>query len=472
MELLAQNLGSAQQTKPPSFARGLVSYPRPNLLVLLVFLAFVVARYISVNERMDLLRAVRMEFLLGLMSTVFAIVKLSTRPPAIEKSRQLVFWMVALFIAIALQVPFAADQIYAPRVFSDRVFKFSLFALLIAALVDSPFVMKAFLGAFLFSIFYITLESTEGLISGGLYWENQGVMRLHGAVSQYGHPNSLGGVALGSLPFVIFLFTPIKNWILRMGLLATAATSMVCVIYSGSRTAYVGLFSLVAWFLFHQKNKMRAGAIILAVGLGALLVVPNQYIQRFESIAGQEEEGGSKVARIQIIKDAVVVFSENPLGIGVSSFPVVRYKRFGRSQDTHNLYLEVATNLGIQGLIVFVGFVTTMMITFRRVAFDFQAQEARILRAGRASPIPAQLKRQLAAHYQDLRFLVAVAQAGAGFILVRLVLGAFGMDMYEIYWWFGSGLAISLSGLAVAARKRTNRLLAMLELTAETPSGV
>lgn len=443
-------------------ARRLPSYARTNWPFLLVFLAFVVARYISVNERMDLLRAIRCEFLLGMAAVVCAGIRLSMQPPALGKSRPVILWIVALFVAIALQVPFAADQFYAPVVFNNRVFKFALLAFVIAVMVDTPTIMKLFLGTFLFCIFYVTLEATEGLISGGLYWQSQGIMRLHGAVGQYGHPNSLGGVALGSLPFIIFLFPHIKNWILRMGLLATAATSMVCVIYSGSRTSYIGLFALILWVWFHQKRKLRSAAIILGIGILALPAIPDQYIQRFESIGGQEKEGGSKEARIQILKDAIVVFQEHPFGVGVASFPAARYARFGRSQDTHNLYLEVATNLGIQGFIIFMGFVIAMLLAYRRVAIDLQAQEAALRRAARGLSLPGGLKRQAIKHFKDLDFLVAVSRAGAGFIIVRLALGAFGMDMYEIYWWFGSGLAISLSGLVVATRRRTRYLVEMM----------
>jgi len=33
------------------------------------------------------------------------------------------------------------------------------------------------------------------------------------------------------------------------------------------------------------------------------------------------------------------------------------------------------------------------------------------------------------------------------FIMIRLVLGLFGMDLYEIYWWFAFSLTISLSNI-------------------------
>ena len=38
----------------------------------------------------------------------------------------------------------------------------------------------------------------------------------------------------------------------------------------------------------------------------------------------------------------------------------------------------------------------------------------------------------------------ATAKAIIVFIVIRLLLGVFGMDLYEIYWWFSLGISISL----------------------------
>ena len=76
------------------------SYPRPNFMFLLVFLAFVVARYISINERMDLLRTIRAEFILGMFAMICAGMRVMMQPPAIGKSRPLILWIVGMFLAI------------------------------------------------------------------------------------------------------------------------------------------------------------------------------------------------------------------------------------------------------------------------------------------------------------------------------------------------------------------------------------
>jgi putative inorganic carbon (HCO3(-)) transporter len=445
-------------------------YPARTPLVFLAFLAFVVARYVQLGARRDILATVRFEFLLGVAVIVMVSYEVMRQPPVLGRVRPLVMGIGFLFLAMVVQVPFAAAPAIAQTIFMDRVIKFAFLTYFMATMIESPRDMRLFLAAFLFSTFYVTQEAVHGLITGGLVWQNQGVMRLHGAVPIYAHPNSLAGVAMGSIPFVAFLLFRTKRLWLKAGLLATAGTSVICVIYTGSRTGYLGFFAFVAWWWFQSERKVRNAVLGLAVGIAVLPLVPDQYVERFKSIGGQEAEGQSKETRIQILEDAVQVFIRYPYGVGVASFPAVRSRMFGRIQDTHNLYLEVATNLGAQGLIIFLGLVGVMMFTFRRTMFSFRAQLRRLEAAARKSgaPPPA-LRRALAHHAEDLRYLMAVAKAAGGFILVRLVLGLFGMDLYEVYWWFGAGLAFALSGLELSTARVSRRLLQALEDAAAPP---
>ncbi len=446
---------------PPGRGR-MPGYPRPNLVYFLVFLAFVVFRYVDGGNRMDILATIRFEFLLGGTSVVLSMIKISGRPLEIGQSQRLIMFIGLLFLMMIIQIPFAGDPPEAHRVFNDRVFKFALLTFVIAAMVESPGTLKVFIAAFLFAIFYITLESSQGWATGSLMWQNQGVMRLHGAVPMYGHPNSLGGVAMGTLPFIVFLYGPVKRWFWRMFFLATTVTSMICVIFSGSRTAYMGLLTMVLWWFHQSEKKFRFVMMAVLVGVAAFNYLPREYIDRFESIGGHEAEGHSKETRKVILQDAITILGENPLGIGVASFPAVRTARFGRSQDTHNLYLEVATNLGVQGFVVFMGLVWVMMDSFFKSTRSFKRQRRRLKGLMRREKVPPQHRKALRKHLVDLDFCVGSSQAAAGFILIRLVLGLFGMDLYEIYWWFASGLAIALAGLVVRTSARTRFLEAAL----------
>ena len=100
------------------------------------------------------------------------------------------------------------------------------------------------------------------------------------------------------------------------------------------------------------KAKKKFVVYTAALAVAAVVFVPGQYFERFDTIYTMEEkEGASSATRIEILKDAVEIFASHPFGVGIQAFPAVRKTTFGREQDTHNLYLEVATNLGIQGLL-------------------------------------------------------------------------------------------------------------------------
>lgn len=441
--------GALRET--PSFR--LPSYPVIPLPVFIEFLAFVFTRYVQLTARRGFLAAIRFEFILGGIAVAMAIGMLSNRRPDIGNTRNLLIAIALLFVMMIVQLPLAADPVVARITFNDRVFKFAMLTFLMVVFLASPHYLRMFLAVFLCSIFYITLESTQGLISGGLYWQNQGVMRLHGAVPIYGHPNSLGGVSLGCIPFIWYFWDQTPKWWLRAALLVFATTAMICVIYSGSRTAYVGLIGFAVWIFIQSERKWRflvRAAVVITL---AVMVLPDQYIDRFKSIGGKEKEGHSKEARVVILQDAWTIFQENPLGVGVASFPAKRMERFGRLQDTHNLYLEVATNLGIQGFLVFCMLLWTMMSAFNRSRRGFQRMRKRLRQACTGIDLSKAQIRAARVVDKDLRFCIATARAGGGFIFIRMSLGMFGMDLYEIYWWFGAGLAIVLGGLAVHANK-------------------
>jgi len=91
--------------------------------------------------------------------------------------------------------------------------------------------------------------------------------------------------------------------------------------------------------------------------------------------------------------------------------------RYGRTQGTHNLYLQVATHLGIQGFIIFMFFAATLALSCHSVA---QRLERIIERsAGLAKRVRGDPRRRtrFATLWHDTVFLGAVARAGRMYIL-------------------------------------------------------
>ncbi len=428
----------------------LPAYPKGNGLVFLLFLGYVLFWYLQGGYRFPALGAIRFEFWLGGLLAMLAIFSYLGRQQ--REKTGLGGWITALLALMGVMVVLSYVPAISLEVLFDRVIKFALLGLFIAAFVTDPKRLRWFVAAFLLVGLKMAEEGVIGMITGSLIWENQGVMRLHGSTPNYAHPNSLGGVMLGFIPFLIYLYRHVPR-LVQPVLLIQLVASLGVIVLTGSRTAYVALV-IGLWFLIrNSRHRRKAFWLALLVALAAAPMVPDQYVQRATTIVTQEDiEGQSIDTRKQILEDAWAVFADHPFGIGVNAFPSMRADRYGRDQDTHNLYLQIATNLGVQGLLLFAGFMVALVKLLRRTEQALAGQIERLERGGvpRSPPVRA--------HLHDLHFTLAVCKALYIFLIIRLALGLFGMDLYEIYWWFVAGTGVAIWHINTVAQQRTRYL--------------
>jgi O-antigen ligase len=92
------------------------------------------------------------------------------------------------------------------------------------------------------------------------------------------------------------------------------------------------------------------------VGLLALPLLPSSYWQRIESITNKDmDETGSREARSVLLRESFAAFVSHPFtGVGAGQFK--NYNPEGREEawrESHNVVLQVAAELGVGGLAVF-----------------------------------------------------------------------------------------------------------------------
>lgn len=429
-------------------------------MVFWIFLLFVVFRYLQGGHRIPALGAIRFEAITGsvlLLASIFLFLRLPTPtwPKGVHPPR-IAPWITALFLVMILQVALSYDLTTSWTMFVDRVFKFALFGVMIFCFVTSPNAVRYFIATYLISFGKMTQEAIAGYVTGSMVWENQGVPRLHGSTPSYHHPNSLGGTQLSTLPFVASLWPVVPRWA-RIGLGVLGAGAVLVSIFTGSRTTYVALAAWIAYLIYRSESKFRAIVVVVVMGALATAFIPADYWARFSTIFTQQEiEGASMDLRKEIFSDAIDVFFQNPMGVGVGAFPFVRAERFGRSQDTHSLYLEIATNLGVPGLIAFAGLILAL---FRALAFVRNRIDENIDQLSQAYGSHLAEDSIVQRHLADIMFIRQVALAMTGFLIVRLSLGLFGHDLYEIYWWFLTGLTAALVRIQSVAERKTDYLL-------------
>jgi putative inorganic carbon (HCO3(-)) transporter len=423
-----------------------------------LFSVYVLAWFLEVGKRIEILGAIRFEFLLGAVLTAIAVPSLLGR--ASVDRNPLPKYAIAYLAFLTLHLPLSQSFAVSWETYIDRVLKFSCMTLFLWAFVRNPRTLRLFIAAFLLACLKLGQEAFVGKVTGSMVWENQGVMRLNGAPGTlFGHPNSLAGLAVGTLPFIYYLW-PCVSRRARVALLVLLVFAVNIIVFTGSRTGYVGTLLLVAFLFLRSPRKLRFLGALLLVGILAAPLVPDQYVERFmTTFVGKEREGSSKEHRLEIAGDAWRIFLANPLGVGIYGFAEARLRQLGKyPMDTHNLYLQVLADLGVGGAVFFGAFLVALWRQLQRVERDLAAEVATVERLVPRGRSPSPASDELAAHLQDLRFMRAVATAFLAYLAARLFLGLFGHDLYEIYWWLSAGATIALTNMLGAARRRTAEL--------------
>lgn len=403
-----------------------LSFFKGSFLSYLVGL-YVFAFFLELHLRWPFLQTVRFQFLFGAVLGVLCIFRMS-RPLNKYDFTKPTKYGIALLVIMGIYTVFSMNSEISRVIYVDRGLKFAAISLFIWAAVEKTEDLKTIVALMLLAWLKIGQEGLVGWLTGNMVWYNQGIPRLRGSTIMYLHPNSYSGFAVGCIPFCYFLFSWAKSFILKMGFLLLGALAIVIIINTGSRTGYVAFFlTFISLFFMLKNGKLKL--FILSACLFPILLqsIPEYYVERFESIfTGEEKEGASSATRKEIIVDAIAVYKSYPLGVGVAAFPTVREQMFGRHQDTHNLYLEVLTNIGPVGFTVFILFIWQLL---------------------KLNWVNTKLARSKTLAGEDERFIESICLSIVGYILVRLFLGLFGMDLYEVYWWLALGLTLACNKL-------------------------
>jgi len=436
-----------------------LDYPARAPAAFVLFLGYVLFFYLQGSYRIEFLGSIRFELITGSILVIVSFMSIAG-PRARTKPRArspVTGWAIGMIAIAGIMTALSHAPAISWDVFVDRVVKMAMMALFISSLVTTPTRLRWYLGAYLASFLKMAQEGVLGLFTGGLVWENQGTPRLHGSTPNYTHPNSFAGTQLITLPFIRYLVPLATNkWVRRL-LIAQGVGAFVVVVTTGSRTGYVGLAVWLFFLWLQSQSRFKAFAFAIIAALAILPFIPEGYTNRFETIFTQKDaEGASIDMRKEILRDAAGVLGDHPLGVGVGAFSLVRQETFNRTQATHNLYLEVACDMGLQGLIVFTGFVMAMLLSARSMSMQADAQLARLPAAPAGPAWTAGHLQQLSAHRADLQLIRATALSVMSMLVIRLGLGLFGHDFYEVYWWFAAGLLIALHNMLGIATQRTD----------------
>lgn len=141
-----------------------------------------------------------------------------------------------------------------------------------------------------------------------------------------------------------------------------------------SRGAYLGLSlaALLAWVLFRGQfsQHVRTGILFVASFVMVGLILPNPIADRFWS--GFSLEDGSVSSRLMLYEEATEHIAAHPwLGVGLGNYPLAVKPTADMREPiyVHNLWLDLAVEIGILGALSFAGF---FFLSMQRLYLDWK----------------------------------------------------------------------------------------------------
>ncbi len=175
-------------------------------------------------------------------------------------------------------------------------------------------------------------------------------------------PNHDAMALVGVVPILLF-FAIGKNqhWFKRIVGAVGVVVCLMGIIATHSRGGSLGLAVSVVVFALMSRRKAVAGLVVLVAAAGVLILAPQSFWQRNETIAGYAEDV-SVQGRVNAWHVAFRIVRERPLlGVGEASF-LAAWKQYAAIDApidhpyvAHNLFLEVVGELGLVGLFGMVG---------------------------------------------------------------------------------------------------------------------
>jgi len=168
-------------------------------------------------------------------------------------------------------------------------------------------------------------------------------------------------------------------------LVAMVITPILAIMAASSRGAQLAL--LVQLIFLFRKKIFSAKYVLfaLSIGFSALLLLPDEQKDRFKSIGDDK----SSRQRMLYIENGVEMIQNNPmLGVGYFNFPIyyTRHYRsdmlFKHAEHPHNLFIQVGSDVGIPGLVVYMLIVFGFFRTANAITVSPEDQLSSSLRDG------------------------------------------------------------------------------------------
>ena len=206
----------------------------------------------------------------------------------------------------------------------------------------------------------------------------------------YANPNDLAAITMLTMGLALAIATvKAQSARIRRAAALCVPVMLLIILLTQSRGAFIGLMvGFGPAVLARLRKRPSAAAPILVVICVVAALVPAASWHRLESISNLTDPQtnpqtvyeavaeGSAEQRLQILKTAWHIFVSNPvLGVGIGCYNEAnaRYAPELGERDAHNTYLRLAAEMGLPGLLLWLGLVGSVLAQVRRRRASLEA---------------------------------------------------------------------------------------------------
>ena len=304
-------------------------------------------------QPLEFLHLAELTAIMGLASLIAGRL---ARGQAVTRVTPELIGVVLLGAVILLTAPFSIWMGGAVGLFRDLYSKVILIYLLAVNTITSPKRLERLTWLLVLAVGYLALLAMIDYVQGNNMVGHH--TRVRGANAGFmENPNDLATNMIAFLPLAAFMVLGHASMLKRAIAALCAVLMLGAAVVSGSRGGFLGMIVMIAVFAA-LAVRQRPGLVVAAAlaGMCALPLVPSTYWHRIASITDESKDDfGSAQERRTLMKESIQAFMENPLtGVGAGNFKA--WNPQGRAaawHESHNVVLQVASELGILGLSVF-----------------------------------------------------------------------------------------------------------------------
>jgi len=268
-----------------------------------------------------------------------------------------ILWLVFL-VWITFTTPFGLDQDWAWAGW-ERAMKIQLFALLTLCYFQTRERLTALLWVIVGSLGFFGVKG--GLFTllndtGGLVWGPPG--------SYIEGNNELGLTLVMIVPLAWHLMTYATNRWVRYGLAGTMLLCFASMLGTYSRGCVLAAAAMIGFMALKSRHRLKFSLIVVALLPLMIVSVPDEWVQRVETI-GNYEEDGSAMNRIWAWQHSIHVANARFVGGGIDFYSEAAYRSFspaiaekietttGKFSGPHSIFFKVLGEHGWFGFLVY-----------------------------------------------------------------------------------------------------------------------